>query len=109
MLNFLGYTVEISSHGDECISKYKDAFIAGEPFDLVIMDLTIPGGKGGQETIPELKAIDPNVKAIVSSGYSMDPVMAEYQSYGFVATIKKPFDIEILSSTVYEIINNVKK
>ena len=72
----------------------------GERFDVVILDLTIPGGMGGGETIQELREIDPFVKAIVSSGYSTDPIMADYAEYGFSDVIANPYRMRDLSETL---------
>jgi DNA-binding NarL/FixJ family response regulator len=68
------------------------------------MDLTIRGGMGGKEAIKKLLEIDPNVKALVSSGYSTDPVMSDYKKYGFCGVVTKPFNIKELSETLHEII-----
>jgi DNA-binding NarL/FixJ family response regulator len=73
---------------------------SGKPFNVVIMDLTIPGGIGGKEAIRDLLEIDPDAKAIVSSGYSTDPVVTNYQEYGFKGVIAKPFKIEDLKEAV---------
>lgn len=97
MLNEFGYSCEGASNGDEAIKKYSQS-----PFDLVIVDLTIPGGMGGVEALRELKNIDPNVKAIVSSGYSNDPVMANYKEYGFLGRLVKPFLMEELEELIKE-------
>ena len=69
------------------------------------MDLTIPGGMGGEEAIKELKKVDPHVRAIVSSGYSNDPVMADYKEYGFCDVVTKPYTLEELSETVRRALN----
>ncbi|HAK60612.1 MAG TPA: hypothetical protein DCO77_09555, partial [Nitrospiraceae bacterium] len=82
MLNELGYDVAFAKNGSEAIDVYRKNKESGSPFSAVIMDLTIPGGMGGKEAVLKLAAFDPDVKAIVSSGYSNDPIMAEYTDYG---------------------------
>ena len=96
MVSMLGYEPVLAKDGNEVIEKYIEALNAGSPFDFVIMDLTIPGGTGGRETITKLKQIDPHARAIVSSGYSNDPVMSDYKSYGFSGIIVKPYKLEQL-------------
>lgn len=100
MLTHLGYEVSSAKDGDEAILHYTSAKQKGNPYDVVIMDLTIPGGMGGKEAIEKLSKMDPEVKAIVSSGYSNDPVMANYQQYGFKAVVTKPFSIEELGEVL---------
>jgi PAS domain S-box-containing protein len=104
ILGALGYNAAFAKNGDEAIKMYEDARNSGEPFDLVILDLTIPGGMGGKETIQKLIDLDPRVKGIVSSGYSNDPVMAEFRKYGFSGIITKPFKIEELNEVLRTII-----
>jgi CheY-like chemotaxis protein len=91
MLSQLGYEVEAAKEGSEAIRMYEEARAEGRPFAAVLVDLTVPGGMGGKETATRLRAIDPAVKVIVSSGYSDDPVMSEYRSYGFVDVVPKPW------------------
>jgi len=100
MLEYLGYEVEISKNGEEALDKYRGAISSGAPFSAVIMDLTIPGSRGGKDVIQDLLKIDPSVKAIVSSGYSNDPVMANCTEYGFKGVVKKPFKMEELSEVI---------
>jgi signal transduction histidine kinase/ActR/RegA family two-component response regulator len=99
-----GYTTVFAENGSRAIELYRQALEEGKPFDAVILDLTIPGGMGGRETLQHLVAMDPAVKAIVSSGYSSDPVMAEYRSYGFAAVVAKPYRIKNLVETVSRVI-----
>ncbi len=105
MLTTLGYHAASARNGEEAVEIYVEALKKGCPFDLVIMDLTVPGGMGGKGTIKELLKKDPEVKAIVSSGYSKDSIMANFQDYGFKGAIKKPFSIHELSQVVYETIS----
>jgi len=104
MLERLGYKVEFASDGDEAVRFYKKAKKSGGPFDAAIIDLTIPGGMGGRETIKKLLEVDPDVKAIVSSGYSSDPVMANYEEYGFSNVLVKPYLMEELSEKLHQLL-----
>ncbi|MFX1520780.1 MAG: PAS domain S-box protein [Promethearchaeota archaeon] len=105
ILHYLGYQVEFTKNGEEAIALYKNVKDSEQSFDAVILDLTIRGGIGGRETIKELIEIDPDVKAIVSSGYSTDPVMADFRNYGFSGVVAKPYNIKELSETLHRIIN----
>ena len=91
LLSEVGYEVEVTGDGEEAIKRYAKAKELGHPFDAVILDLTIPGGMGGKETIKNLLEIDPDVKAIVSSGYSNDTTIAKFRKYGFSAVVSKPY------------------
>jgi len=104
MLKKMGYEVEYASDGVEAINKYVQAK-DDSPFDLVIMDITIPGGMGGGEAIKILRSIDPDIKAVVSSGYSNDPVMSDYKKFGFKDIVKKPYRLEVLSDTIENALN----
>jgi CheY-like chemotaxis protein len=100
MLNSLGYEVEVAGDGAEAIALFSKARASGKGFDAVIMDLTVPGGMGGKEAVKRLIEIDPAAKAIVSSGYSNDPVMADYGKYGFAGVIAKPYTMSNLRDAV---------
>lgn len=101
MLKYIGYTdIVCAADGDQAIKLYRESMEAGAPFSVVILDLTIPGGKGGTETIKELLEIDPEVNAIVSSGYSDNMTMAKYSEFGFKAVVSKPYTIEELGKTL---------
>jgi CheY-like chemotaxis protein len=104
LLQNLGYQVEFAKNGSEAIDLYREAQGLGKPFDAVILDLTIPGGMGGKEAIKGLLEIDPKIKAIVSSGYSNDPIMAEFREYGFNGVIIKPYRLTELSQTLQDVL-----
>jgi len=106
MLRKFGYETEIASDGGEAIARYTAARSSGTPFDAVIMDLTIPNGMGGCEATRRLRELDPKVRAIASSGYSLDPVMANYRDYGFCGVIPKPYRAEELNRLLKEVIGN---
>ncbi len=108
LLEDLGYSVSFARDGGEAVAAYRQRFEDGHPFAAVILDLTIPGGMGGRETVEHLKAIDPKVKAIVSSGYSSDPVMASFRDYGFCGVARKPYKIEELSLLLGELLASRK-
>ena len=103
ILQFLGYTVVQARDGKEAVHLYKKA-LKTDPFDVVIMDLTIPGGVGGKEALLKLLEVDPSVKAIVSSGYSTDPILADYKAHGFKGAVIKPYSIEELSKTLHTVL-----
>jgi len=109
MLLKLGYEVHCVHDGAEAIKYYKQAQQSGQSFDAVIMDLTIPGGMGGQKTIEKLLEIDSKAVAVVSSGYSNDPIISNYKKYGFSGAVTKPYRIEELSWVVRDILDRKKK
>jgi len=91
MLDLMGHTAITVKNGEEAIRAYKEALKSAQPFDVVILDLTVPGGMGGKETIETLLEMDKDVRAIVASGYSNDPVMSDYARYGFRSALTKPY------------------
>jgi PAS domain S-box-containing protein len=99
-LQELGYEVDYAVDGDEAVALYRHARSEGRPFDLVIVDLTVPGGRGGLEAMEELKRDDPTIRAIVSTGYSRDPVIVNHRDFGFVGVLLKPYRMEEFSQTV---------
>ncbi len=104
-LTRLGYDVKLAADGAEGARMYEQAMKGGHAFDVVLLDLTIPGGMGGKEAVRELLHIDPNAKVIASSGYSNDPVMADYRTYGFREVIVKPYRIDDLAEVLHRVIN----
>lgn len=103
MLVALGHKVSVAENGEEAISCYRQALKCGERFDLVIMDLTIPGGMGGLDAVQEILRLDPEARVVVSSGYSNDPAMANFKDYGFAAAMVKPFRLKDLSRVLAEL------
>ncbi len=103
MLKLLGYETGFAMDGYEAIEKYRKAYEDKKPYNLVILDLTVPGGMGGLQVIVELLKIDPDIKAVVSSGYSDDPIMANYKDYGFCGIVPKPYTKEQLSEVLSKI------
>lgn len=103
LLQRFGFDVVCASDGADAVQKFRAAKAASEPFALVIMDLTVPGGMGGREAITHLREIDPNVRAIVSSGYSSDPILANYRAHGFAGVAAKPYEIADLARVLREV------
>jgi CheY-like chemotaxis protein len=105
LLAELGYRTATARDGEKAVELYRQGRESGQPFDLVLMDLTVPGRMGGEVTIKILKEYDPEVKAIVTSGYSEDPVMREYERHGFKGFIVKPYLVEDLAREINRAIN----
>ncbi|MCX6005683.1 MAG: PAS domain S-box protein, partial [Chloroflexi bacterium] len=109
MLKRLGFEhIEVAASGEEALDLYTKALQAKQPFDVVILDLTVPGGLGGKETMEKLREVDPKVVAIVSSGYANEAIMAEYTKYGFKGVIAKPYTFDELKSTLHELMDSLK-
>jgi len=104
VLKFLGYEVMFAREGAEAIELYKKEKSAGSPFDVVILDLSVPDGMGGKETIGLLKALDPEVKAVVSTGYANDPAVLDFTGYGFSGKLTKPYKITDLKNILIQLI-----
>ena len=104
-LEACGYGVKIAAEGEEAVVSYKKSREMRAPFDVVIMDLTIPGGMGGKEAAQQILAMDPNAKIIVFSGYSNDPVLAKHAKYGFCDVVTKPFSLEELHEKIVRVLS----
>jgi len=104
LLEHMGLKATLVADGAEAVRQFEDARGAGQPFDLLILDLTIPGAMGGKATIETIRKIDPQVPAIVSSGYSNDPVLSDFRAYGFQAMVPKPYDVTQLARTIRELL-----
>jgi CheY-like chemotaxis protein len=104
LLNHLGYTdVEFAADGVAAVKLYKAAMKSGRPFTVAILDLTIAGGMGGKAAIKKLLRVDPGVRAIVSSGYADDPVMARFRDYGFSGMVAKPYNLAELGKAMHDV------
>lgn len=103
MLTRLGHDVEAVDDGSSAVERYAQALETDRPFDAVLLDLVVPGGMGGRETIERLSEVDPKVKAIVVSGYAQDPTLTEYRNFGFKASIAKPYTLEELDTTLHTV------
>ena len=103
VLNYLGYDVEFASDGSQAVDLYRAAQGKEQPFSAVILDLNVPCGMGGKEAMKELLAIDPQIKAILATGYTDDPAVSEFSKYGFCTTVTVPYDLEKMK----EILSNM--
>ena len=106
MLQSLGYYVECAVDGDDAVDRYQQRLEEGNPFDVTIMDLTVPGGRGGKEAVKELLRIDPSAKVVVSSGYSAESVLAGYRQFGFCAILGKPYRLQELGEVLRELLSS---
>ncbi len=103
-LRDFGYEVTLAQDGADALRQHERALAEGQGHDVVIMDLTVPGGMGGREAIRQLRRMDPSVRALVSSGYSNDPVMAHFAQHGFDGVLTKPYGLEDLLRKLEEIL-----
>ena len=104
MLRSNGQDVAVAADGEEAIRLYREAIASHNGFDVVVLDLTVAGGMGGRECMEHLVRIDPNIKAIVSSGYSDDPIMSEFREYGFSDVVAKPYSLTELAEIVARLV-----
>ena len=102
----MGRKVEFAKDGAEAVACYAAALNSEDPFDAVILDLTVRSGMGGQEAVKKLKAIDPNVKGMVSNGYSDDPGMTGFKEHGFCGVVAKPYSMEELGMKLSKVLRS---
>jgi PAS domain S-box-containing protein len=100
MLEREGHEVSLAREGAEAVDLFRQGHEYGNPFQIVLLDLTVRGGMGGQETVWKLKEIEPGVKAVVSSGYADDPVMTDFAAHGFTAAVTKPYSLSELRQAI---------
>jgi CheY-like chemotaxis protein len=105
LLKKAGYSPVCTSNGREALEQYREAQSKGEPFLITIMDLTIPGGMGGRETVKKLREFDPDAKVIVFSGYTTDAIITNYKDYGFDGVLSKPFIIDEFMRTITAVLH----
>ncbi len=106
ILKTFGYEIVVAGDGQEALDLYNLAKKEENPFDLIIVDLTVPGGMGGKETVKIIRQTDKAIKAIVSSGYSNDPIMSEYKSFEFDGVISKPFKVDNMVQEVKRVLES---
>jgi CheY-like chemotaxis protein len=106
LLELEGYEVVTVANGEEAFAAYQLSLEEGRTFSAIIMDLTIPGGMGGQEAVQAILRLDPQARCIASSGYATDPIMANYAQYGFRGVVKKPYNFRQLQETLAEVIES---
>jgi CheY-like chemotaxis protein len=94
LLEQLGHEIVMAADGVEAIDMYRKSFRSENHIDLLIMDLTVPGGMGGEKAVKEILKINPEARVLVTNGYSNNPVMANYSEYGFCAAVIKPFKLD---------------
>jgi signal transduction histidine kinase/ActR/RegA family two-component response regulator len=102
----LGFVVEEAATGEEAVACFRRALVAGKPFDLVMMDLIVPGHMGGAEAVRQIRELQPDIKTIVSSGYSSDPVMAHHREHGFDGVVAKPYNFREFELVVREVLED---
>jgi CheY-like chemotaxis protein len=104
IIHNIGYDAILAQHGIEAIELFKRERQLGGRFEAVILDLTVKGGMGGRETLKKLIEIDPDIKAIITSGYTNDPVIAKYRDYGFLGAITKPYKANDLKELLEKVL-----
>ena len=104
LLERLGLEVTVTANGQEAVQNFAHARASGQPFDVVIMDLTVPGGMGGAMAMAEILKLDPDARGIVSSGYSSDPVLANHRAHGFRGSVPKPYRVTDFARTLREVL-----
>ncbi len=105
IVSILGFECFTAETGEQAIEIYKQSVVTNSPIDIIIMDLTVPGGKGGKEAVVDILKINPDAKVVVSSGHSTDPIMSDFRNYGFCAVLVKPYEMKEFTMTINTILN----
>jgi CheY-like chemotaxis protein len=106
MLTHVGYTVDAVAEGEKAIAQYARALATGERYAVVILDYILPGGMGGRDILAQLRTLDPQVTALLSSGYADDPIMADFAQHGFCGVIPKPYTLETLVGVLHRVLGS---
>jgi len=93
ILQYIGFEVHIVNNGENALDAYRKSLETNQPFDIVLLDLIVDGGKGGKEIVKEILALDKDACVIISTGYVSDPVVSDFGKYGFKGVITKPYNI----------------
>ena len=104
VMKFLGYDVMFAKDGAFAVELFSREKMGGHPFDLVILDLSVPDGMGGKEAFEKIREVDPSVKVVISSGYTNDPMMADYAKYGIAGILAKPYRINDIRALLEKLI-----
>ena len=107
IISKLGYDAISARSGEEAVEIYRDRMRLGQPVSVVLLDMTLPGGMSGMDTLEELLAIDPDVRTIASSGYFDEDALASHRERGYVGVLPKPYTVERLSKAVHDAIHSV--
>jgi len=109
ILNYLGYEVVTAEDGEAAVALHREAIENAQPFDLVILDLTVRGGMGGKLAIQKMREFEPGVRAIIATGYSNDPTVQSFRDYGFVGAITKPFTLMTLKTVIHDVLDEANR
>jgi DNA-binding NtrC family response regulator len=104
IFTYLGFETHTVCDGNEALASYRESLDQGKPFDIVILDLKVNQGRGGEAVVGELLALNGKAKVLISSGYISDPVVVDYKKYGFCGAIIKPYDITEMNATLLELV-----
>ncbi|MBD3240968.1 MAG: PAS domain S-box protein [Chitinivibrionales bacterium] len=100
LLEHIGYETITAARGEEVLDLYRESLDESRPFDVVVLDLSVSGGKGARETISELRQLDPEVRAVVTSGYATDPILNDFRRFGFTAALSKPYTVQTIEQAI---------
>ncbi len=100
LLEHIGYETTTAAKGEDVLDLYRESLDESRPFDVVVLDLSVNGGKGARETIADLRQLDPEVRAVVTSGYATDPILNDFRRFGFTAALSKPYTVQTIEQAI---------